>query len=157
MNVLDVMTANPITIRSDKSLRTALELMQEHQVQHLPVMSSSGHLIGVVSDRDCRLALNSPYTMRERWQDEDLVRKVQIRSIMAAAPIVVEPHAPAAEAARLMLEHRIGCLPVMRVETLIGIVTRSDLLVAFMQIHEHYEQLLHPVPLPPKSSNGTKP
>ena len=143
MNVLNVMTANPITIRSDKSLRAALEVMDENQVKHLPVVSAQNHLIGILSDRDCRHALNSPYVMRERWQDEDLVRKVQIRSVMSPAPIIVEPHAPASEAARLMLRHRIGCLPVMRVETLIGIVTRSDLLVAFMTVHEHYERLLH--------------
>lgn len=146
MNVLDVMTANPITIRGDKSLRAALELMHENQVKHLPVLSNQNHLIGVISDRDCRHALNSPFIMRERWQDEELTRTVQVRSVMTPAPIVVEPQMAADEAARLMLQHRIGCLPVMRGESLVGIVTRSDMLVAFMNIHRHYEQLGQPIP-----------
>jgi len=60
---------------------------------------------------------------------------------MTPAPIVVEPNAAASEAARLMLTHRIGCLPVMRVETLVGVITRSDILVAFMNIHQHYEHI----------------
>lgn len=137
------MTANPRTIRGDKSLRTALELMQSEKIKHLPVMSRQGHLLGVLSDRDCRHALNSPFIMRERWQDEELTVRVLVRSVMTAAPIIIEPHMPAEQAVRLMLEHRIGCLPVMRGETLVGIVTRSDILVAFMNIHRHYEQLIN--------------
>ncbi len=142
MNVLDIMTASPFTIRVDKPLREALELMKEHQFKHLPIISQSGHLVGVVSDRDCRHALNSPFVMRERWQDDELLNKLVVRAVMTPAPIIVEPQAAADEAARLMLTHRIGCLPVMRGETLIGIVTRSDLLVAFMTIHKRYEDRL---------------
>jgi acetoin utilization protein AcuB len=142
MNVLDIMTAKPHTIRADKSLRSALELMQSETVKHLPVMSRQGHLLGVISDRDCRHALNSPFVMRERWQDEELTIRVLVRSVMTAAPIIIEPHAPADEAVRMMLEHRIGCLPVMRGETIVGIVTRSDILLAFMNIHRHYETLI---------------
>jgi acetoin utilization protein AcuB len=141
MNVVDVMTNNPITIRGDKSLRAALELMHEHQFKHLPVISAQNHLIGVLSDRDCRHALNSPFILHERWQDEELTRTVTVRSVMTPAPIVVEPHQSADEAARLMLTHRIGCLPVMLVESLVGIVTRSDMLIAFMNMHRHYEML----------------
>jgi acetoin utilization protein AcuB len=139
MNVLDIMTANPITIRLEKTLRDALETMEQHNCKHLPVLSVNGHLVGVISDRDCRYALNSPFIMREKWQDEALINTLQIRAVMSAAPIIVEPSAPAAEAARLMLTHRIGCLPVMRGETLIGIVTRSDILVAFMNMQRRYE------------------
>jgi acetoin utilization protein AcuB len=159
MNVVDVMTAKPITIRADKSLRAALELMHEHEIKHLPVLSAQNHLIGVLSDRDCRHALNSPFILRERWQDEELTRTVQVRSIMTPAPIVVEPQMAADEAARLMLQSRIGCLPVMRGESLVGIITRSDMLVAFMNIHRHYEQLGQPLPLIEKDiakQNGKK-
>lgn len=142
MNVLDIMTANPSTIRADKSLRKALEVMQSESIKHLPVMSRQGHLLGVLSDRDCRHALNSPFVMQERWQDEELTIRVLVRAVMTAAPIIIEPHIPADDAARMMLQHRIGCLPVMRGETLVGIVTRSDILVAFMNIHSHYEDII---------------
>lgn len=137
MNVVDIMTAKPVTVRTDNTLRDALEHMDRVGCHHLPVVGSDGHLVGVVTDRDCRMALNSPYVMRERWQDEELVDNLRIRTIMSPAPIIIEPDAPAEEAARLMLTNRIGCLPVMRSETLIGIITTSDILLAFMNMQKH--------------------
>lgn len=156
MNVVDIMTRNPVTVRLDKSLREALELMEEHGCKHLPVVSAGGHIVGVVSDRDCRYALNSPFIMREKWQDEALTNTLQIRAVMSAAPIIIEPNAPAAEAARLMLTHRIGCLPVMRGETLVGIVTRSDILVAFMNQQRRYEAIAAHRPLEPSPPHAAE-
>jgi acetoin utilization protein AcuB len=136
MYVADIMTARPVTIDQDDTLRSALELMERVGCHHLPVMGTDGHLVGIVSDRDCRTALNSPYILRERWQDDELVNKLLVRAMMTPAPIVVEPDTPAEEAARLMLKNHISCLPVMRSETLVGIVTTSDILVAFMNIQK---------------------
>lgn len=144
MNVVDIMTAHPITIGVHQTLQNALEVMDQNRIKHLPVVSSDNHIIGIVSDRDCRYALNSPFISREHWRAEgNRIKNLSLRTIMTPAPIIVEPHVPASEAARLMLLHRIGCLPVMRAETLIGIVTRSDVLVAFMSIHQRYEALAH--------------
>jgi acetoin utilization protein AcuB len=140
MNVSDIMTAKPTTINQDSTLRDALERMESVGCHHLPVLGHDGHLIGIVSDRDCRTALNSPYIMRERWQDDELVNKLMIRAVMTPAPIVVEPDAPVEEAVRLMLNNQINCLPVMRGETLIGIITTSDILVAFMNMRKRYAQ-----------------
>lgn len=141
MNVVDIMTENPITISPGATLRQALNLMEAHHFMHLPVVSNQRHLVGILSDRDCRRALNSPFVLRERWQDDELLDSLEVREIMSAAPIIVEPDAPATEAARLMLTHQIGCLPVMRAETLVGIITRSDILSAFMQIYGKIEIL----------------
>ena len=141
MNVVDIMTADPTSISTEASLRNAVNLMHEHHIMHLPVLSKRKHLIGVISDRDCRQALNSPYILRERWQDEELLDKLDVRSFMTPAPIIVEPDAPAVEAARLMLTHTIGCLPVMRGETLVGIITRSDILIAFMKMYDRIDAL----------------
>ncbi len=141
MNVVDIMTADPKTISPTATLRQTLQVMEENHFMHLPVLSRQKHLIGIISDRDCRQALNSPYILRERWQDEELIDNLDVRSIMTPAPIIVEPYAPATEASRLMLTHHIGCLPVMRAETLIGIITRSDILVAFMKIYTKIEAL----------------
>jgi acetoin utilization protein AcuB len=141
MNVIDIMTARPVTIHTDNTLRDALETMEAVGCHHLPVVGFAGHLVGVVTDRDCRLALNSPYILRERWEDEALVNQLRVRAIMSPAPIVVEPNTPGEEAARLMLAHRIGCLPVMRSETLVGIITTSDILLAFMNMQRRISQL----------------
>lgn len=136
MYVFDIMTAKPITIHQDQSLRHALELMESHGFRHLPVLNSDKQLVGIVSDRDCRMALNSPYILRERWQDETLADQLRVRTIMTPAPIAIEPEAEADEAARLMLNNRISCLPVIRSETLVGIVTTSDILTAFMNMYK---------------------
>ncbi len=136
MNVSDIMTEKPVTIRPSNSLREALEAMDRVGCHHLPVVSADGHVVGILSDRDCRTALNSPHTMRERWQDEGLADHLEVRAIMTPAPIIIEPNASADEAARLMLANHISCLPVMRGETLIGIITTSDILMAFIAMHK---------------------
>ncbi|MBA3870332.1 MAG: CBS domain-containing protein [Anaerolineae bacterium] len=132
MNVSDIMTERPVTVRLHSTLREVLDLMEQLGCHHMPVLNTENHVIGIISDRDCRLAMNSPYIMRERWQDEELVNHLTARMIMIPAPIVVAPEADAQEAAALMLKRRISCLPVMRDETLVGIVTRSDILMAFI-------------------------
>jgi IMP dehydrogenase/acetoin utilization protein AcuB len=137
MNVSDIMTAKPATILQDDSLDAALELMDQVGCHHLPVLSSDGHLVGILSDRDCRKALNLPLIRRDHWKDHGMTEQTSIRSLMSPAPIVVEPSAPAEEAVRLMLVNRIGSLPVMRSETLIGIVTKSDILLAFMRLSQN--------------------
>ncbi len=136
MNISDIMTARPVTIDQDETLRVALETMERVGCHHLPVTGLEGHLVGILSDRDCRTALNSPYILRERWQDDDLINTLVVRAMMTPAPIIVEPDAPATEAVRLMLKNHISCLPVMRSETLVGIITTSDILIAFMQTLE---------------------
>lgn len=141
MYVSEIMTAHPITIRYERPLREALELMERHNIKHLPALNGLGHVTGVLSDRDCRHALNSPFVVREKWQDEALVNNIQVRAIMSPAPIIVEPSAPAVDAARLMLTHKIGCLPVMVGESLVGILTRSDLLIAFMTLSKRFDSL----------------
>lgn len=141
MNVVDIMTSNPRSIRPNAPLRKALKLMHQHHFMHLPVLNWEKHLIGIVSDRDCRQALNSPHILRERWQDESLLDTLDVRTVMTPAPIVIESDAPVVEAARLMLTHNIGCLPVMKDETLVGIITRSDILSAFMILSTKMQSL----------------
>jgi acetoin utilization protein AcuB len=140
MNVSDIMTERPATVRLHSSLREVLNLMEQIGCHHVPVLNTENHVIGIISDRDCRLAMNSPYIMRERWQDEELVNRLTARMIMIPAPIVIPPEADAQEAAALMLQKRISCLPVMRDETLVGIVTRTDILVAFIGQRERVSQ-----------------
>lgn len=134
MNVSDMMTAKPIVIRPEHTLRQALELMDREGFNHLPVLSREGHLVGILSDRDCRRALNQPILHRPHWEETDLATRILVRSLMSPAPIVTEPDAPAEEAVRLMLVNRISCLPVMRSETLVGIITKSDVLLAFIKM-----------------------
>ena len=142
MYVLDIMTQAPVTGRHDATLGDALETMERVGCRHLPVLSTEAHLIGIVSNRDCRLALNSPCVLRECWQDDDVTDHTPMSAIMTPAPIIVEPDMPATEAARLMLDHAVSALPVMRSETLIGIVTTSDVMMAFLRLQSGHARLM---------------
>lgn len=137
MHVADIMTHNPVTIRPDNTLREACEVMERNGCHHLPVLSAEEHLIGIITARDCRLALRLPDIVQEYWQDEDLANHLLVRAVMTVAPIIVEPETPVVEAVRLLLAHYVSCLPVMRGETLVGIITISDALVAFVKMHQH--------------------
>jgi acetoin utilization protein AcuB len=138
MVVADIMTLAPTTVRADQSIAHALEVMQSVGCRHLPVLSLSGHVIGILSDRDCRTALNSPHVSHAGWTNEELANHLPVSAAMTAAPITTEATVLAQEAARLMLNHHVGCLPVLRGETLIGIVTTSDILMAFInQLKQH--------------------
>jgi CBS domain-containing protein len=88
----------------------------------------------VLSIHDCQRVLGDLLPDMKPTTNPARVNTILVSHAMTAAPIIVEPDAPAFEAARLMLEHFIGCLPVMRGETLVGIITRSDLLMAFMAL-----------------------
>jgi acetoin utilization protein AcuB len=141
MNVSQIMTVNPVTIRKGESLYAALQAMAQVGCHHLPVIGSEGHLIGIISANDCRRALDWPNLWHENWQDDHRAHAITVGSMMTTAPIVVEPNAPAHEAARLMLEQDIRCLPVMRAETLVGILTTSDIVMAFITMSKR--QLAH--------------
>jgi CBS domain-containing protein len=141
MNVADIMTAHPVTITSNATLAHALDTMQSIGCHHLPVLSAEKHLIGVLSVTDCQRALGEPIKPNSPLLNRALAAVIRVSMVMTAAPIIVEPDAPAHEAARLMLKHFIGCLPVMRGETLIGIVTRTDLLMAFMALSQKVDYL----------------
>src|SRR5579859_6828227 len=133
MRVADIMTANPITVRLDDTLRTAVEQMQKYTCRRLPVIDKNGALIGIITDRDTRLALHSPFVMHERWEEDALLDRVAVRSCMTPAPITIEPTADIEDAISLMLIHRIGGLPVLRGETVVGIITSTDVMAAFVR------------------------
>src|SRR5678815_3967283 len=88
MNVSDIMTARPVTIRHDQTLYHALQVMDANGCHHLPVMSIDGHMVGILSDRDCRKALRQPVVVRETWEDDDIARHVLVRTVMSPAPII---------------------------------------------------------------------
>lgn len=82
-------------------------------------------------------AWHFPYLSREQWEYETEAYNLLIGTIMTPAPIVTEPDAFVSEAARLMLTYHINCLPVMRGETLVGILTSSDILTAFVKARSY--------------------
>jgi CBS domain-containing protein len=132
MNVEDMMTARPITIYQTGTLHHALDAMARIGCHHLPVLSAEGHIVGIITDTDCRRAISMlPVEMQGQ---QGSARDLLVRNFMTPAPIIVEPDMAVAEAARLMLTHHVSALPVMRSETLVGIITTSDILMAFIKL-----------------------
>jgi acetoin utilization protein AcuB len=140
MLVNEIMTDDPVSIDQNAAVSRALKLMLELEYQQLPVTSEAGHLVGLVSQRDCRRALGlgdhngAMPDMAPSGEDPPVHRHMQ------PAPIIVEPETTVHEAARLMTSHHIRALPVMRGESLVGIITVSDLLIAFMRTLRKYER-----------------
>jgi acetoin utilization protein AcuB len=129
--VRDLMSRTPITASSDTSVLDARALMAKERIRHLPVTDSNGELLGIGTDRDIRLTLPSPATTLSVWEMNHLLAKLALGDVMTKSPITVDPDRDAREAAWLMLEHKIGALPVLKDGRLVGILTETDLLRAF--------------------------
>src|SRR5690242_13140325 len=133
MRASDIMTAHPITVELDDPLGVAIERMQSVGCRRLPVVNKDGALIGIITDRDTRLALHSPYIEHDLGQDIALLQNLPVRACMTPAHITVEPTTRIEDAISLMLTHRIGGLPVLKGETVVGIITSTDVMTAFVR------------------------
>lgn len=133
MQVEKRMKANPITVSPEDSFRHAMTLIRQRGIRHLPVVEE-GRLVGIVTDRDLRQASPSQATSLESHELLYLLEKLKVRDIMTAKVYTVAPETPIEEAARLMLQHKIGGLPVLRGGMLIGILTETDILRAFVDL-----------------------
>jgi acetoin utilization protein AcuB len=131
MRVKEWMSTSPTTTGPQTSVSEARELMRRKVIRHL-LITEGERLVGIVTDRDIRLNLPSPATSLSVWEINYLLTKLTVGDVMTKAVITVEPKQPIEEAARLMLEHRIGALPVADDGRLAGILTETDLLRAFV-------------------------
>jgi acetoin utilization protein AcuB len=118
MLVDQVMTREVVTVTEDAPVGRAWKLLQEGRFRHLPVVAGD-ELVGMVSDRDLQLAIARV--------DGETAAAGTVGAIMWRGVATTTPETPVEEASRLMLEYKIGALPVMEDERLVGIVTESDL------------------------------
>jgi acetoin utilization protein AcuB len=125
MRVRDLMTAKPITVEAEMPMLDARQRMVAERIRHLIVVEDT-RVVGIVTDRDIRLNLPSPATSLSVWEMNYLLSKLTVGSVMSRSVLVVDPDRPVAEAAHIMIEHKIGALPVVEAGRLVGIVTESD-------------------------------
>ena len=128
--VREIMSQGVKTLRSDQPLLDAMVFMREEQIRHLPVVDGEGHLVGLVTDRDIKRATPSVLLRDQRAQFESTIRDTPLAKVMARNVISVGPETPLREAIQLMLDEKVGCLPVLEEGKLAGIVTATDLLEA---------------------------
>jgi len=130
MRVRDLMTIHPLTVPPEMPVLEARRLMQDRFIRHLLVVENR-QLIGILTDRDIRSNMPSPATSLSVWELNHLLARLTVREVMTSSVMVVESEWPAAAAAALLLSEKIGALPVVDGEELVGIVTETDFVRAF--------------------------
>ncbi len=130
MYARDLMSKTLVTVPSTTSVVEARALMTRARIRHLLVVDDK-KLVGIITDRDIRLNLPSPATSLSVWELNYLIARVTVTEVMTKSVIVVEPDRDIRDAARIMLEHKIGALPVLEGDRLVGILTETDLVRAF--------------------------
>jgi acetoin utilization protein AcuB len=140
MLVEERMTRNPVTVRDDTSLYDALKIMRENKVRRLPVLDKNGKLVGIVSEKDLLYASPSPATSLNVWEISYLTARITVRELMTKQVITICEDCPMEEAARIMVDNRVGGLPVVRGDTLVGIITETDLFKVFLELLGAREQ-----------------
>ncbi|MEW6268715.1 MAG: CBS domain-containing protein [Thermodesulfobacteriota bacterium] len=124
--VRHVMTPVVRTLRHDDHLEVADELMAGHRIRHLPVLDERGVVCGIVSQRDLFRGALAKALGYGRTAQHRLHSTLRVREVMSPHVVTIGPFEPIENAARLMLEHKIGCLPVVDGQKLVGIVTETD-------------------------------
>jgi acetoin utilization protein AcuB len=134
MLIRQIMTRRPVTTRTDASVSDALHLMHEKKVHRLPVLDRRDKLVGIVSEGDLLYASPSPATTLNVWEMHSLLAKLKVEKVMTRKVITVSDESPIEEAAQIMVENKIGGLPVLRDKVMVGIVTETDLFKVFISM-----------------------
>jgi len=139
--VREVMSRDPITIDPEAPIATAIAVMRDKSVRHLPVVDGAGRLLGMISDRDLRDAVFAPafaehlsLVARRRLRGlSATLEGLRIKDVMTWDAVTTKPEAALAQAAAVMFEGRFGSLPVVEKDELVGIITERDVLRALAQ------------------------
>ena len=134
MIVSKVMTRNPVFIRPDMSLADARSVMDKEKIGHLPVLDKKNNLIGLITKKDLLKAGPSPATSLDMYEISYLLSKLTVEKIMERNVVTVAVNEVVEEAARIMADQGIGCLPVMNASLLVGIITDTDLFHEFINM-----------------------
>jgi acetoin utilization protein AcuB len=139
MTVQDFMQKSVFTVGPDDLIDRVFFLLHYEKIRHLPVIDDKGGIIGIVSDRDLYKALgpkSRSHAVRKSSPQETQLHVIprKVRHIMRRGVFTVTPGEPAAKAATMMARKKIGALPVVEKDKLVGIVTATDILLEFARI-----------------------
>jgi acetoin utilization protein AcuB len=134
MLVGERMRRNPVTVTEDVGIGEALRIMKDNKVRRLPVLNRHGKLVGIVSEKDLLQASPSQATTLSIFELNYLLSKLTVKKVMTSPVITVDEQTPLEEAARIMVDNRIGGLPVVEGDELVGIITETDLFKIFLEM-----------------------
>jgi acetoin utilization protein AcuB len=127
------MTPKPTTVTTDTSLKEALELLRASPFRHLPVVDEEGKLAGIVTERSLKLSSPTSTTTLSVFEVDYILSHSEVGQVMSSPVISVGPGLPLEEAAQVMIDHRIGCLPVVEDDKLVGIISDTDIFRVFAE------------------------
>jgi len=133
LTVGDLMTKDVLTVNRDEPIRRPWELVEEKRLRRFPVMDGD-RLVGIITDRDLRNATASSVVLTEKKYHDFLLDTVKVESVMTPNPKTVSPDTSLIDAARIILEMKVGGLPVIEEGRLVGIITETDLIGALVEL-----------------------
>jgi acetoin utilization protein AcuB len=133
MFVRDYMTRNPVTVGPDATFPEAMNLLRKNKIRRLPVVEQ-GKLVGIVVEKDLLSNQPSPATTLSIHEMYSLLERLLVRQMMTRPAVTVSGDCPLEEAARIMVDRKIGCLPVMDGDRLTGIITETDIFKTLVEI-----------------------
>lgn len=134
MLVYERMSKHPLTVKPKTSVNAALKRMRDERVRRFPVVDDGGKLVGIVSEKDLLYAAPSPATSLSIYEMHYLYSRLNVEEIMTREVIVVQEDDPLEEAARILVDNKVGGLPVMRDGKLVGLITETDVFKTFMEM-----------------------
>ena len=134
MIIANVMTRNPIFVSPDMSVNDARALMTREKIGKLPVLDKNNRLVGIVTKKDLVKAGPSAATSLDMYEISYLLSKLKVETVMERNVLTVQQTEVVEEAARIMADSQVGCLPVMKGELLVGIITETDLFRTFVDM-----------------------
>ena len=135
LRVHDRMSRDPFTVAPDDSLQTVVDLLRGRDIRAVPVVEM-GRLIGIVTDRDLRQVAPSYPLFRDETEIRRYTENLRVTAAMTADPLRVSSDTTLVEAAKILETYRISSLPVVDGETLVGMISVTDLLRAFVEQNE---------------------
>ncbi len=133
MFVRDFMTPDPLTINPKTTYPEAIALMREKKIRRLPVMNK-GKLVGIVVEKDLLSSQPSPATTLSIHEMYSLLERLKVEQFMTSPVVTATVNCPMEAAAGIMIDRKIGCLPVMDDKKLVGIITETDIFKAFVNV-----------------------
>ncbi|MEX0880391.1 MAG: CBS domain-containing protein [Thermoanaerobaculia bacterium] len=131
--VRDLMTERVFTLQPNDDLEALYDLMDTHHVRHVPVVDRDGDLVGLVTQRDLARSVLGAQDVLPLSVQQEMLRRRKVREIMATEVETVEPDENLKVAAEMLLENKIGCLPVVEGAHLVGILTESDFVRRYVE------------------------
>ena len=128
------MTRNPVTATPDMSIGEASDLMKREKVHRLPVLDKDKNLVGVITEKDILHASPSPASSLSIHEMAYLLSKLKVKDLMTRDVVTITEDTTVEEAARLMVDQDLSCLPVVEGDKLVGIVSKSDMFKILLEL-----------------------